>query len=146
MIAIGSDHAGYPLKEQIKQHLDDLGVAYEDFGTMGGEPIDYPIIAKKVAQAVAGGDCEKGILICGTGVGMSLCANKIRGIRAACCSDSYSVRYTRLHNDANILCIGARVLGYGLADELVDLFLTTEFEGGRHAQRVAMITALDEER
>ena len=108
-----------------------------------GESCDYPLIAEKVGKAVAGGEFEKGILVCGTGIGMSICANKIKGIRAAVASDHFSVKYTRLHNDANILCLGARVIGAGTAEELVDLFLNTEFEGGRHQRRVDLITSLE---
>ncbi len=142
MIAIGCDHAGYPLKLEILKVLEKNNVEYTDMGC-DGESCDYPLIAEKVGKAVAGGEFEKGILVCGTGIGMSICANKIKGIRAAVASDHFSVKYTRLHNDANILCLGARVIGAGTAEELVDLFLNTEFEGGRHQRRVDLITSLE---
>ena len=142
MIAIGCDHAGYPLKLEILKVLEKNNVEYTDMGC-DGESCDYPIIAEKVGKAVAVGEFEKGILVCGTGIGMSICANKIKGIRAAVASDHFSVKYTRLHNDANILCLGARVIGAGTAEELVDLFLNTEFEGGRHQRRVDLITSLE---
>ncbi len=143
MIAIGSDHGGYALKEAAKAYLAEKGLSFEDFGTLDGASCDYPDVGAAVARAVAGGKFEKGLLFCGTGVGMSIAANKVKGIRAACCSDSYSVRYTRLHNDANILCLGGRVVGPGLALELVELFLATPFEGGRHARRVGLISELE---
>ena len=142
MIAIGCDHASYPLKLEILKVLEKNNVEYTDMGC-DGESCDYPIIAEKVGKAVADGEFEKGILVCGTGIGMSICANKIKGIRAAVASDHFSVKYTRLHNDANILCLGARVIGAGTAEELVDLFLNTEFEGGRHQRRVDLITSLE---
>lgn len=140
MVALSCDHGGYELKEAIRKWLDDKGIAYKDYGTYAAdEPIDYPLAALKAAKAVAAGECEKAILCCGTGIGISMAANKVKGIRAACCSDYYSAKYTRLHNDANALCLGGRVLGPGLACELVDVFLHTEFEGGRHARRVGQI-------
>ena len=144
MIGIGSDHGGFPLKEEIKKHLDEIGVAYKDFGTDSPESCDYPIYAEAVARAVVSGEVEKGILICGTGIGISIAANKVKGIRAALCGDCYSAEYTRRHNDANILTMGARVTGGGLACKIVDTFLTTEFEGGRHARRVALIADIEE--
>ena len=144
MIAIGCDHAAIDLKQAIMAHLDEQGIAYTNLGT-DGDPCDYPDMAKAVAEKITSGECEKGILLCGTGIGMSMAANKIKGIRAAVCSDEFSAKYTRLHNDANILCMGARVIGAGLAVELVDIFLQTEFEGGRHQRRVDKITALEEE-
>ena len=144
MIGIGSDHGGYELKEYIKQHLDELGVAYKDFGTHSPESCDYPVYAEAVARAVVSGEVEKGILICGTGIGIGIAANKVKGIRAALCGDCYSAEYTRRHNDANILTMGARVTGSGLACKIVDTFLTTEFEGGRHAKRVALISDIEE--
>lgn len=143
MIAIGNDHAAVTLKNAVCEHLKEIGVEYKDFGCFKGEKCDYPDKAKEVCEAVASGQAEKAILICGTGVGMSIAANKIKGIRAACCSDYFSVKFTRLHNDANVLCFGERVVGAGLATELVDVFLNTEFEGGRHATRVDKITALE---
>ena len=144
MIAIGCDHAAIDLKQAIMAHLDELGIAYINLGT-DGDPCDYPDMAKAVAEKITSGECEKGILLCGTGIGMSMAANKIKGIRAAVCSDEFSAKYTRLHNDANILCMGARVIGAGLAIELTDIFLSTGFEGGRHQRRVDKITALEEE-
>ena len=143
MIALGADHGGYELKEAIKKHLDEKGVEYRDFGTFTCEAIDYPIIAEKVALAITGGECERGILCCGTGVGISIAANKVKGIRCACCSDCFSAHFTRLHNDANILAMGGRVIGSGLACMMVDTFLDTEFEGGRHARRVDLITEIE---
>ena len=144
MIGIGSDHGGYELKEYIKQHLDEQGIAYKDFGTDSPASCDYPVFAEAVAKAVVSGEVEKGILICGTGIGIGIAANKVRGIRAALCGDCYSAEYTRRHNDANILTMGARVTGSGLACKIVDTFLTTEFEGGRHAKRVALITDIED--
>lgn len=135
MIAIGSDHAGYDLKTEIIEQLKQKGMDMLDFGC-NGESCDYPDIAEKVARSVAGGECDNGILICGTGVGMSIAANKVKGIRAALCSDHYTAKYTRLHNDANILCMGARTMGSGMAEEIVEVFLNTEFEGGRHQRRI----------
>ena len=143
MIAIGSDHGGYALKQQLMKHLTDLGLEYKDYGTYSEESCDYPIYADAVARAVAGGEAERGILICGTGIGMSMAANKIRGIRCALCGDCYSAELTRRHNDANILALGARVLGEGLAEKIMDTFLTTEFEGGRHARRIGLIADLE---
>ncbi|MPM40273.1 Ribose-5-phosphate isomerase B [bioreactor metagenome] len=143
MIALGSDHGGYELKELIKEHLKNKNVELKDFGTDSPQSCDYPKIAKTVGQAVAAGECETGILICGTGIGMSIAANKIRGIRAACCSDTYSARLSRLHNNANVLCFGQRVVGYGLALDIVDSFLSSEFEGGRHQRRIGLIDELE---
>ena len=143
MIAIGSDHAGYELKCEVIKHLEERGVEYIDCGC-NGESVDYPDIAEKTCEVVTSGKADKGILICGTGVGISISANKIKGIRAALCGDWYSAKYTRLHNDANVLCMGGRVIGSGLAAEIVDIFLDTEFEGGRHARRVDKIMKLEE--
>ncbi len=143
MIAIGCDHAGVEMKKAVIAALEEKGFEFRDLGT-DGEPCDYPVIAEKVCNEVLGGGCERGILICGTGIGMSIAANKIKGIRAALCSDSFSTKFTRLHNDSNIMCMGARVLGNGLACELAEIFLTTGFEGGRHQRRVDLITALEE--
>ena len=139
MIALGCDHGGYALMQSVKSHLDELGLEYKDFGTYSTDSCDYPVYAKAAAKAVASGECEKGILICGTGIGISIAANKVKGIRAALCSDCFSAEMTRRHNDANMLAMGARVLGEGLALKIVDIFLTTEFDGGRHARRVDMI-------
>ncbi len=138
-IAIGSDHGGFDYKASIIKALQDKGYDIVDMGTYSPESCDYPIIAKKVARAVAKGDFEKGILVCGTGIGMSMAANKVKGIRAAVCGDTFSARATRAHNNANILCLGQRVVGEGLALDIVDIWLTTKFEGGRHERRVNMI-------
>lgn len=138
-IAIGSDHGGFDYKASIIKALQVKGYEVVDMGTYSPESCDYPIIAKKVARAVAKGDFEKGILVCGTGIGMSMAANKVKGIRAAVCGDTFSARATRAHNNANILCLGQRVVGEGLALDIVDIWLTTKFEGGRHERRVNMI-------
>ena len=143
MIAIGSDHAGYGLKCEIIKHLAEKGVEFIDCGC-NGESVDYPDIAEATFAKVTSGEADKAILICGTGVGISISANKIKGIRAALCGDWYSAKYTRLHNDANVLCMGGRVIGAGLAAEITDIFLDTEFEGGRHARRVDKIMKLEE--
>ena len=142
MLAIGSDHAGYSLKCEVIKFLDELGENYIDCGC-DGEIADYPDIAEKVCGKITSGECEKGILICGTGIGISMSANKIKGIRAALCQDYYTAKYTRLHNDANVLCMGGRVIGAGTAEEIVRVFLSTEFEGGRHAARVEKIMKLE---
>ena len=140
MIALGCDHGGYELKQEAIEYLKKKGLEYKDFGCFGTEAVDYPDYAKPVAHAVADGECDKGILICGTGIGISITANKIRGIRAALCSDCFSAEATRLHNDANILAMGARVLGPGLAIKIVDTFLNTPFSGDeRHARRIRKI-------
>lgn len=144
MIAIGSDHGGFELKQEIMKHLSEKGLEYKDYGTYTTDSCDYPVYGEAVARAVAGGECDKGILICGTGIGISISANKVRGIRAALCGDCYSAEYTRRHNDANILALGARTTGSGLALKIVDTFLETQFEGGRHARRVALIAELEE--
>ncbi len=143
-IIIGADSAGYALKEQIKEKLVADGYNVVDKGTDSDASCHYPIYGGAVAEGVQKAD-EKtcGILVCGTGIGMSMVANKYKGIRAACCSDTFSARMTRAHNDANILCFGARVVGFGLACDLVDVFLSTEFEGGRHKVRVDMITDIE---
>ncbi len=140
MIALGSDQAGYELKQEVMKYLDEQGLEYKDYGSYSADPVDYPIYGKAVGHAVADGECDRGILICGTGIGISLAANKIKGIRAAVCGDCFSAEATRLHNDANILAIGARVVGTGLAIKIVDTFLNTEFSGiDRHQRRVDMI-------
>ncbi len=143
MLAIGSDHAAFQFKEDIKAYLDEKGIEYEDLGCFSPERTDYPIYGEKVARAVAAGKYEKGLLFCGTGVGISLAANKVRGIRAAVCSDCYTAALSRRHNDANILALGARVVGIDLAKMIIDTWLSSEFEGGRHADRVAMISAIE---
>ena len=144
-IGIGNDHAGTELKLAIINHLEELGIEYIDYGVGVGEAIDYPVAAERVCREVVSGTVDRAILICGTGIGISIAANKVKGIRACACSDSFSAKYTRLHNDANALCLGARVIGAGLACELVDLFLTTEFEGGRHQRRVDLITEMEKQ-
>ncbi|HCD70837.1 MAG TPA: ribose 5-phosphate isomerase B [Ruminococcaceae bacterium] len=143
MIAIGCDHGGYELKCAVMNYLLNRKIEYVDCGC-GGERCDYPDIAEAVCKKVTGGECDRAILICGTGIGMSMSANKIKGIRAAVCSDYYSAKYTRLHNNANVLCLGGRVLGQGLALELVEVFLDTEFEGGRHTDRIEKMMKLEE--
>lgn len=143
MIAIGSDHAGFPLKEEIKTYLDENKINYIDVGCYTPERFDYAISAQKACDKVVSGECEFAILCCGTGVGISMAANKVKGIRACCCSDCFSAKFTRAHNDANVLCMGARVVGAGLAQEMVELFLNTEFEGGRHQIRVNQIVAIE---
>ena len=143
-IAMGADHGGFELKEAIKKHLEEVG-GYEivDYGTYSTDSVDYAAIAYKVGTAVASEGIQ-GILCCGTGIGISMAANKVKGVRAACCSDYFSAKFTRLHNDANILCMGGRVVGAGLGIELADVFLNTEFEGGeRHVRRIAQITAIE---
>ncbi len=140
MIAIGSDHGGFELKKEIMAHLDTRGLEYKDFGTYSDASCDYPAFGKAVAHAVADGECERGILICGTGIGMSITANKIPGIRCALCGDCFSAEATREHNDANILSLGARVVGTGLALKIVDTFLDTPFsEDARHIRRISKI-------
>ena len=140
MIAIGSDHGGFELKNTLMKHLEQRGFAYKDFGTYSEASCDYPAYAKAVANAVASGECERGILICGTGIGVSITANKVPGIRAALCGDCFSAEATRQHNDANILCMGARVTGEGLALKIADIFLDTPFsEDERHKRRISMI-------
>ena len=143
MIAIGADHGGFELKEVVKKHLEERKIAYKDFGTYSGEAVDYPVIAKSVGEAVAKGEFECGILVCGTGIGMSIAANKVKGIRAACCSDTFSARFTKMHNNTNILCFGGRVIGAGLAIDVVDAYLDASFEGCRHEKRVNMIMEIE---
>ncbi len=145
MIAIGCDHGGYALKLELIKYLKEHNIEFTDYGC-NGEPVDYPDIAEKVCKEIVAGKAEKGVLICGTGIGISIAANKIKGIRAALCSDWYSAKYTRLHNDANVICMGGRTIGPGLAVELLDVFLNTEFEGGRHAVRVDKIKKLEEDK
>ena len=144
MIVLAADHGGYLLKEEVKKHLDEKGVQYIDCGTHSTDSVDYPDMAKLACDKIVSGEAKLGLLFCGTGVGISIAANKIKGIRACCCSDTFSAKYTRLHNDANVLAMGGRVVGPGLACEMVDLFLNTEFEGGRHQRRVDKIKALEE--
>lgn len=146
MIAIGCDHGGYELKEHIKKHLDEKGVEYKDYGTYNEESVDYPDYAGKVCRAIQDNEAECGILICGTGIGISIAANKHKGIRAALCSDVYSAKMTKMHNNANVICLGGRVTGRELAFMIVDTWLETEFEGGRHNQRIDKIHAIEEAR
>ena len=143
-IYIGADSAGYPLKEELKQHLAERGYAVVDCGTDSTASCHYPLFATAVCEQVQRDPKGSfGVLICGTGIGMSMCANKYRGVRAALCSDTYSARLTRNHNDANVICMGARVIGSCLAVDILDSFLSAEFEGGRHATRVDMITEIE---
>ncbi len=138
-IAIGSDHGGYNLKEAIKKHLEKKGIEYKDFGTGSTESVDYPEFGMKVAEAVKSEEFDKGIVCCGTGIGISISANKVPGIRCAVVSDTFSAEMSRAHNNANVLALGERVIGVGLALKIVDVWLETEFEGGRHERRVNKI-------
>ena len=137
-LVIASDHAGYGLKENIKKYLIEQGHSVIDCGTNSEESCDYPVFAKALCKEINDGNAELGILVCGTGIGMSMAANKVKGIRAALCSDYFSAKFTRAHNDANVMCLGARVMGEGLALELIDVFLNTPFEGGKHLRRINM--------
>lgn len=139
MIAIGADHGGFALKQQIIEYLDKNNIEYQDFGVFSEEKSDYPVVAKEVAKFVACQKFQKGLLFCGTGLGMCIAANKVKNVRAVCVSDCFSVKHSRLHNNANILCLGGRVVGPGLAVQLVDIFLNTEFEAGRHQKRLDML-------
>ena len=143
MYAIGSDHGGYALKQEIMKHLSERGIAYRDYGTYSEESCDYPDYGEAVGRAVASGECERGIVVCGTGIGISIAANKVRGVRCALCGDCFSAQMAREHNDANVLALGARVLGTGLALKIVDTFLDTAFAGGRHERRVAKLMAIE---
>ena len=143
MIAIGSDHGGYALKEHVKAYLTAKGIICLDVGCDSTESCDYPIFGKAVGEAVASGKCEKGIVICTTGIGISISANKVKGIRAALCADSFTAEMTRRHNDANVLAMGAGIVGPNLADRIVDVFLATEFEGGRHERRVNLMMDIE---
>ena len=144
MLVIASDHGGFALKQELMEHLRARGVEFEDIGTYSEESCDYPVYAEKAARAVTSGACDKGILLCGTGLGMSLAANKVRGIRCAVLSDCFSAEMCRAHNDANMIALGGRVIGGELAKRMVDLFLDPPFMGGRHARRVDLIRALEE--
>ena len=143
-IVIGSDHGGFHLKEVLKQHLAERGIEFNDAGTYTEDSCDYPDIARKVCREITEGKAEGGILVCGTGIGMSMAANKVKGIRAALCGDVFSATMSREHNDANVICMGERVLGPGLAVSILDAWLDTEFAGGRHARRVNKIMAIEE--
>lgn len=145
LIAVACDHGGFDLKCEILKHLDERGARFEDFGTYSTESCDYPDYAEKACRSVISGKCGCAILVCGTGIGISIAANKIKGIRAAVCTDTFCARFTRLHNDANVLCLGGRVVGPGLAADIVDAFLDSDFEGGRHSRRIEKISALENE-
>ena len=143
MIAIACDHAALKMKKIIVELLEEMGLEYRDFGTYSEESCDYPVFALKAARAVASGECERGILICGTGIGMSLAANKVPGIRCVVCSEPYSAQLSRLHNNSNMLAFGARVIGEGMAWMITKVWLETPFEGGRHQRRVDMIAEIE---
>ncbi len=142
-IAIACDPAGEPLKEPIKETLRDLGVDYEDLGINEGDPRDYPIFAVRAANAVVSGRCDRGIILCGTGVGISIAANKVKGVRCCCCSDCYSAKMSRAHNDANMLALGGRVIAPELAKTIVEIWVKGEFEGGRHQRRIDMFKTIE---
>lgn len=142
-IAIACDHGGLNLKNEVIKYLKENGYEYEDFGTNSFESCDYPDFALPASEAVASGECEKGIIICSTGIGVSMVANKVPGVRCAHCHDSYCAEFTRRHNNANVLAMGEKVVGTGYALKIVETFLTTEFEGGRHSRRVDKITAIE---
>ena len=143
MIALGCDHGGFALKNAIKTYLEENSIPYRDFGTMTEESVNYGPIAAAVAHSVADGECEKGILCCGTGIGMSIAANKVRGIRASVCTNEFCTEMTRRHNDSNILCLGGRVIDEAMAGKLAEVYLNTPFDGGRHAVRVGQITQIE---
>ena len=144
MIALACDHAALEMKQMVKDLLDEMGLAYKDYGTYTPDSCDYPVFAARAARAVASGECDRGIVICGTGIGMSIAANKVPGIRCALCGDPYSAELTRRHNDSNMLAMGARVIGIEVARQIAKVWLTTEFEGGRHARRVNLITRIEQ--
>lgn len=141
MIIIGSDHGGFELKQAVTKYFDEKGIEYKDAGIYENVSVDYPDVAFPIAEKVASGEYEKGMIFCGTGIGVSICANKVKGIRAALCTNHFTAEYCRLHNDANILCIGGRVTPADVAIDIVDTFLNTEFEGGRHERRVDKINS-----
>ncbi|MGB9680182.1 MAG: ribose 5-phosphate isomerase B [Thermoanaerobacteraceae bacterium] len=143
VIGIGCDHGGFELKEEIKKYFDEKGIVYKDFGTYSTESVDYPDYALKVAEAVAAGECEKGILICGTGIGMSITANKVTGIRAAHAEDVFSAKAAKEHNNANILCLGGRITGPGLAVMMIEEWMNAQFQGGRHIRRIEKIADIE---
>lgn len=144
-IIIGCDHGGLELKKEIIAHLNKRGIETTDVGTYTSDSCNYPDYAKALCLRIQSGEFERGILVCGTGIGMSIAANKHNGIRAACCSDTFSARMTRMHNDSNVLCLGGRVVGAGLACDMVDLFVDTDFEGGRHTTRVQMLSDIEKD-
>lgn len=143
MIALGSDHAGLPLKKEIIALLEEMHLPYHDYGTYTGDSCDYAVFAQRAAKAVVSGECERGILCCGTGIGISIAANKVRGIRCALCSEPLSAEMTRRHNNANMLAMGAGMIGKNMAERIVEVFLSTEFEGGRHERRVGLLGAIE---
>ena len=143
MIALGCDHGGYALKEHIKTYLEGKGLSCKDFGTYSTDSCDYPVFGRAAAEAVASGECDRGIVICTTGIGISITANKVKGVRCALCSEPLSAEMTRRHNDANMLAMGAGMVGKNLAERIVDTFLNTAFEGGRHQRRVDLITDME---
>ena len=143
MIALSADHGGYALKEAIKQYLENNHIDYTDFGTYSEQSVDYPLYAEKAARAVANGECTFGIICCGTGIGVSMAANKIKGIRAAVVTNAFCAEMTRRHNDANVLCMGGRVIDTQTAVKLADIFVNTPFDGGRHEKRVNMISEIE---
>ena len=145
MLALGCDQAGYGLMQEVKKHLEERGLEYTDCGTYSEDAVDYPVYAKKVVKEIQEGRCDRGILICGTGIGISIAANKIKGIRCAHCADCLQAEMTRRHNDANMMAIGAGFTGKNMAERMVEVFLTTEFEGGRHERRVNKMMALEQE-
>lgn len=143
-VVLGADHGGFQLKAAIRTWLEELGIEYEDCGTHSADSVDYPDYARVVAQKVASGEFDRGILVCGTGIGMSIAANKVPGVRAALCHDVFSAQATREHNDSNVLCLGERVIGPGHARLIVETWLRTPFSGGRHAQRIAKIGDMED--
>ena len=143
MIAIGCDHGGFALKQEVMRHLDELGLAYKDFGTYSEESCDYPIYGEAVARAVADGEYERGILICGSGIGMSIAANKFRGVRASVVTDDYSARLTRRHNDSNVLCLGGRMVGRWMLLRIVETWLTTDYDGGHHQGSLDLLAEME---
>jgi ribose 5-phosphate isomerase B len=142
-IAIGCDHGGFPMKQEVLKYLESKGISYKDFGTYSTESCDYPTFAEAAARAVSSGECDKGIVVCTTGVGVSICANKVKGIRCALCSEPLSAEMTRRHNDANMLAIGGALIGVNMMQRIVDVFLDTEFEGGRHQRRVDAMMSIE---
>lgn len=142
-IGVGSDHGGFALKEEVKKHLEDKGIEVVDYGTHSTESVDYPDFGEKVAREVVAGNVDRGIVVCGTGIGISIAANKVKGARCALCSDTYSARMSREHNDANLLALGGRVLGVDLAKEIVDSYISGEFQGDRHERRVNKINTIE---
>ncbi len=143
MVLIGSDHAGYEAKENLKKYFKSIGISFKDLGTYSTESCDYPLIAKIVSLGVSKKEAEKAVLICGSGVGMAIAANKVRGVRAVVCSDETTAELSRKHNDANIICLGARIIDFEKIKKIVDIFLNTSFEGGRHQRRIDQISEIE---